>query len=54
MHRMLETLPYESTSYWTIPLGNSIHILARGVVKGTLVRRGYLLNWRQDCEGESD
>jgi hypothetical protein len=51
---MPETLPHKSTSYWAIPLGNGTHILARGVVEGTLVRRGYLLNWRQDCKGESD
>lgn len=51
---MPETLPHESSSYRAIPLGNGSHILVYRVVKGALVRRGYLLNWREDCEGESD
>jgi hypothetical protein len=51
---VLETLPYESSSYCAIPLGIGSHILAYGVAKGTLVGRGYLLNWREDGEGEGD
>jgi hypothetical protein len=54
VYRMSETLPYEGPSYCAISLGNGTHILAYGVAKGTLVGRGYLLNWREDGEGESD
>jgi len=52
VYRMPEALPYRRSSYWTISLGNSTHILARGVAKGSLVRRGYILNRREKCEGE--
>jgi hypothetical protein len=54
VYRMSETLPYEGPSYYAISFGNGTHILAYGVAKGTLVGRGYLLNWREDGEGESD
>ena len=37
-----------------ISLGNGTYILAYGVAKGTLVGRGYLLNWREDGKEESD
>lgn len=54
MYGILKTLSYESSSYCAIPLGNGTYILAYGVAKSTLVGRGYLLNWREDCEGEGD
>jgi hypothetical protein len=54
VYRISETLPHEGPSYYAISLGNGTYILAYRVVKGTLVGRGYLLNWREDGEGESD
>jgi hypothetical protein len=49
-----KTLPHEGPSDRTISLGNGTYILVYGVAEGTLVGRGYLLNRREDCEGEGD
>jgi hypothetical protein len=54
LHGLPETLPHESISYWTIPLGNGTHILACGVAKGSMVGRGYISYRGKDCKGESD
>ena len=52
MYYIPEALPHRRLSYWTISLGNSTYILARGVAKGSLVRRGHILNRRDKCKGE--
>jgi hypothetical protein len=52
VHGVPEALPHRRSSNRTIPLGNRTHILAGGVAKGALVGLGYVLNWREDCEGE--
>jgi hypothetical protein len=44
IYRLPETIPYSSTSYYAISLGNYIHILDNGVAKGALVGRGYILS----------
>ncbi len=44
VYSILKTLPHKSLSYCAISLGNSIYILVYRIAKGTLVRRGYLLN----------
>jgi hypothetical protein len=49
-----KALPYESSSYCAISLGNGTYILVYGVAEDTLVGRGYLLNRREDCKGEGD
>ncbi len=54
LHGMPKTLPHKGPSNRAISLGNSTYILAYRVVKGTLVGRGYLLNRREDYEGEGD
>jgi hypothetical protein len=54
MYRLPETIPHPNTSYWTISLGDYTYILDNGVAKGTLVGRGYILSWRQDCKVEGD
>ncbi len=54
MHCLLKALPHRRAGSWTITLGNYTHILARGVVKGTLVRQGYILSRRKDSKGESN
>ena len=41
---MPEAFPYTCTSHGTLPLVNCTYILDGGVVKGPLVRRGYILN----------
>jgi hypothetical protein len=51
---MPETLPHENTSYWTTPLGDSTHTLARRVAEGTLVGRGHISYWREDGKREGD
>jgi hypothetical protein len=52
--RLPKALPHRRAGSWTITLGDHTHILARGVVKGTLVGRGYILSRRKDGKGESD
>jgi hypothetical protein len=54
VHYLLKAIPHESLSYCAISLGNSTHILAYKVAKGTLVGRGYLLNKREDYKGEGN
>jgi hypothetical protein len=54
MCRVPEALPYSRPSSRAIPLGDYTHILAFGVEEGSLVRRGHILNWREDSKGESD
>jgi hypothetical protein len=44
VYGVLKTLPHKSLSYRAISLGNGTYILAYGIAKGTLVKRGYLLN----------
>jgi hypothetical protein len=54
VYRLPETIPYSSTSYCAISLGNYTHILDNGVAKGALVGRGYILSWGEDCKAEGD
>ena len=54
LHSMPKTLPHEGLGDHAISLGNSTYILVYGVAKGPLVRRGYLLNRREDRKGEGD
>jgi hypothetical protein len=35
-------------------LGKGTYILARGVAKGSMVRRGYISYKGKDCKGESN
>ena len=44
IHSLLKALPHYRTSYYTIPLGNSIYILVYKVIKGPIVRRGNVFN----------
>jgi hypothetical protein len=54
LHGLLKAFSYSSTSNWTIPLSYYIYILARGVAKSPLIKRGNVLNKRKECKGESD
>jgi len=54
VRRLPETLLHCRAGSWTIALGDYTYILARGVAKGTLVGRGYILSRWKDGKGESD
>jgi hypothetical protein len=44
VYSLPEALSYGSISPWPISLGDYIYILDKGVAKGTMVRRGYILS----------
>jgi hypothetical protein len=48
-----EALPHSHTGPSSIPLGNCTYILDSRVVKGPLVRWGYIFGWRKDSKVES-
>jgi hypothetical protein len=52
MRGLPEALPHSRTSPRSIPLGNYIYILDSRVVKGPLVRCGYISSWRKDSKAE--
>jgi hypothetical protein len=47
-----EALPHRYAGSSTDDIGYNSYILAFGVVKGPLVRRGYIFGWRQDSKEE--
>jgi hypothetical protein len=49
-----KALPYPRPSLLSIYIGNYAYILAFGVEEGSLVGRGYIFDWWEDCKGESD
>jgi hypothetical protein len=49
-----EAIPHSRTSYWPVTLGDCAYILDKRVAQGALVRRGYVLSWREDCEAKGD
>jgi hypothetical protein len=53
MYSLPEALPHSRIGPSSIPLGNCTYILDSRVVKGPLVRWGYIFGWRKDSEAES-
>jgi hypothetical protein len=54
MHYMPKALPYSRIGSLLIYIGHYTHLLDDGIVKGPLVGRGYIFNWREDFKAEGN